>query len=250
MPRETTALVTGASSGIGAATTELLAGKGYRVVALSRGSPALDRLGARSGVFTCTAELTDPEAAARIRSEVRTMIGVPDLLVCNAGIGWEGPFESMEDEAAERVLGLNLLATVRLVREFLPDMRGRGGGHLVLVSSIAGSMGVPREAVYAASKAGVRVFGESLRLELAPAGIGVTVVHPGAVDTGFFDRRGTAYQRNRPRPIPAMRVAKALSRGARRGRSEVFVPGWLRLPARLQGAAPGVIGALRRRLSS
>lgn len=247
MPDEATALVTGGSSGIGAATVELLAEHGYRVVAVARDSPALDRLAALSRIRTCAADLTEPGAPTRIRSEVQAMIGTPDLLVCNAGVGWQGPLDSMEAETADEVLRLNLIATVQLVREFLPDMRGRGG-HLVLVSSIAGSMGVPREAVYAASKAGVRALADSLRLELASEGIGVTVLTPGVVDTGFFDRRGSPYQGNRPRPIPASRAARALIRGVRRGSEEVFVPGWLRLPARLQGAAPGMVGALRRML--
>lgn len=242
------ALVTGASSGIGAATATLLTREGFRLAVNATGGPALHELARRTGASPCPADLTGPEAAERLRAEVETTIGTPELLVCNAGVGWEGPLGAMPAERVESLLRLNLEATVQLVRVFAPVMARRGRGHIVLVSSIAGSMGVPDEAVYSASKAALGVFGQSMRLELAQAGIGATVVHPGVVDTEFFARRGTPYQRDKPRPIPPERVAAALLAAARRGRSEVFVPAWLRLPARLQGAAPGLVGAFRRKL--
>lgn len=243
-----TALVTGASSGIGAATAELLAGEGFRLVVNATGGQALDELARRTGAASSPADLTDPGSAQRLHAAAATTIGTPDLLVCNAGVGWEGALATMPAERAEHVLRLNLEAVVHLVRIFIPDMARRGRGHIVLVSSIAGSMGVPGEAVYSASKAALSVFAQSLRLELAPDGITCTVVHPGVVDTGFFVRRGTPYRRALPRPVPAERVADALLTAARRGQAETFVPAWLRLPARLQGAAPGLVGALRQRL--
>lgn len=243
-----TALVTGASSGIGAATAELLAGEGFHLAVNATGGPALDEVARRTDAANCPGDLTEPGAAERLRASVATTIGTPDLLVCNAGVGWEGALAAMPADRVASVLRLNLEAVVHLVRVFVPDMAHRGHGHIVLVSSIAGSMGVPREAVYSAGKAGLSAFGQSMRLELAPEGITCTVVHPGVVDTGFFARRGSPYRRDRPRPIPAERVAAALLAAARRGHAETFVPAWLRLPARLQGAAPGAVGALRRRL--
>lgn len=243
-----TALVTGASSGIGAATAELLAGQGFRLAVNATGGAALEELARRTDAVCCPADLTAPGAALRLHAAAETTIGTPGLLVCNAGVGWQGPLTGMPVERVEGVLRLNLEAVVQLVRVFAPAMARTGGGHIVLVSSIAGEMGVPGEAVYSASKAALGVFGQSVRLELARDRIGVTVVHPGVVDTGFFARRGSPYHRRRPRPIPAERVATALLAAARRDRPEVFVPAWLRLPARLQGAAPGLVGALRRRL--
>ena len=243
-----TALITGASSGIGAATARLLAGEGFRLAVQSRGGPALDDIAVRTGAHSCVADLTEQDSAQRLCDEVNARLGPVDLLVCNAGVGWEGELAAMPADDIEHLLRLNLQANMHLVRVFAPDMARRRRGHIVLVSSIAGSMGVPGEAVYSASKAGLRVFGQSIGLELAHAGVGVTVVNPGVVDTEFFARRGSPYSRSRPRPVPADRVAEALLHGVRRGQQEVFVPAWLRVPARLQGAAPGPINALRRLL--
>ena len=243
-----TALVTGASSGIGAATTRLLAHQGFRLVVNSRGGPELDDIAAETGARPFPLDLTRPGAAETVHEEVTAAIGTPDLLVCNAGAGWQGPLQQMPAETVTQLLRLNVAATVDLVRVFAGDMVDRGSGHLVLVSSIAGNMGVPREAAYSASKAALLGFGQSMRLELARTGVDITMVHPGVVDTAFFHRRGSPYQHRRPRPIPPQRVARALLDGARRGRSEVFVPAWLRFPARLQGAAPGFVGAIRRGL--
>lgn len=243
-----TALITGASSGIGAATARLLATEGFRLAVQSRGGPALEDVAYRTGAQVCVADLIESDAAQRVYHEVRGTFGPLDLLVCNAGAGWEGELAAMPAADIENLLRLNVHANMHLVRAFAPEMVRRGRGHIVLVCSIAGSMGVPGESVYSASKAALRVFGQSMGLELARAGVGVTVVNPGVVDTEFFTRRGSPYTRSRPRPVPAERVAAALLRGARHGRDEVFVPGWLRLPARLQGALPGPIGAIRRRL--
>jgi len=242
-----TALVTGASSGIGAATARLLAHEGFRLVVSSRGGRGLDDIAAETGARPFPVDLTRTDAAEELHAQVTTTIGTPDLLVCNAGMGWQGSLQHMPAETVTHLVRLNITATVDLVRVFAGDMAARGSGHLVLVSSIAGNMGVPHEAAYSASKAALQVFGQSMRLELARTGVALTMVQPGVVDTSFFHRRGSPYQRRRPRPIPPQRVARALLDGARRGRPEVFVPAWLRFPARLQGAAPGLVDAVRRR---
>src|SRR6266542_2799162 len=123
----------------------------------------------------------------------------------------------------------------------------RRGGHLVYVTSIAGATGVAREAVYAATKAGLGTFADSVREEVAGSGVTVSVVVPGVVDTPFFDRRGSAYDRSWPAPIPAQRVARALLRAISSDRAEVFAPAWIRLPARFKGAAPGLYRRLALR---
>jgi hypothetical protein len=130
-------------------------------------------------------------------------------------------------------------------------MTARRAGHLVFVSSIAGATGVRNEAVYAATKADLNRLAESLRYELAGSGVGVSVILPGAVDTPFFSRRGMPYARRRgwPAPIPSDQVARAVISAVTQHRAEVYVPGWLRFPAWLHGAAPRTYRLLASRLS-
>ncbi|MEV6607911.1 SDR family NAD(P)-dependent oxidoreductase [Kutzneria sp. NPDC051319] len=224
------ALVTGASSGIGAATADVLAAKGATVLRTSR---------TITGPSSYACDLASGTAG------LASWAGDVDLLVLNAGIGHAGPFAEMEPGKIAELFTVNVVAQLELARALLPGMIARGRGHLVLVSSIAGAMGVADEAVYSATKAALRAFADALRLEV-PA-IGVTVVHPGVIDTPFFDRRGTPYTRRRPRPIPAVAVAEALVAAVEHRRAEIFVPSWLRFPARLNGALPALVRVFQRR---
>ncbi len=147
----------------------------------------------------------------------------------------------------ERLTRTNLLAPMELTRALVPGMIQRQRGWVAFVGSIAGATGVGGETVYSGVKGGLHTYAESLRLELAPAGVGVTVVVPGAVDTPFFDNRGSGYQRRWPPPIPPSRVATALVGAVTAGRPEVFVPGWMGLAARVRGGVPGLYRALARR---
>src|SRR5699024_585462 len=181
-----TALVTGASSGIGAATAKLLVQQGFRLAVTSRGGRELDEFATATGAQAHPVDLTRDGAPEQLRDAVTATIGTPDLLICNAGVGWQSSLLEMPAETMAELVRLNLIATMQVVRAFADGMVERGSGHIALVSSIAGSMGVPNEAVYSASKAAVQVFGRSAQLELAPSGIGVTTVNPGVVDTAFF----------------------------------------------------------------
>ena len=208
-------LVTGASSGIGRATAVELERRGARVIALGRDPERLAGVGERQIVH---------DLAEGIPAE----LGEVDVLVNNAGIG--------ETADLDRLIAVNLVAPIRLTRALAPR-------RVVFVSSIAGVVGPRHEAVYAATKAGLIAFAESLRYE----GMGVTVVIPGVVDTAFFERRGTPYARRRPRPIPPERVAQAIVRAIEREHDEIFVPAWMGAVARLRGAAPGAFRRLTRR---
>jgi short-subunit dehydrogenase len=239
----TRALITGASSGIGAATAVRLAALGVRPVLVGRDAAALAELADRTGGESLVADLSTPDAAGDIADRA----GHVDLLVCNAGFGWAGDLADQELATIQELVTVNLTTHLGLARLLLPAMVAAGRGHLVLVSSIAGCLGVADEAVYSATKAGLRTFADSVRLATAKAGVGVTVVVPGVVDTPFFSRRGKPYDRTRPRPIPADDVAKALVAAIEHDRAEVFAPAWLRFPARLHGAFPGLVFTLQRR---
>lgn len=239
------ALVTGASSGIGRAVVRQLAAAGSHVLAAGRDPDRLADLAA-TGVTPLVADLARPGAGRDLAERALARHARVDILVNNAGIGWAGPFTGMADPIVEELVSVNLRAPIELTRALLPGMCHRGG-HLVFVTSIAGRLGVAEEAVYAASKAGLDVFAQSLRLELAIRGVAVSVVVPGVVDTPFFARRGRPYHRRRPRPLPAGRVADALVAAIAGNRCEVYVPGWLRAPVAVRGLLPGVYRRLAAR---
>jgi short-subunit dehydrogenase len=240
-------LVTGASGGIGRAVALRLADRGAKLVLLGRDRAALDALAARTSARPLAADLTSTPAAD-VAERAATAFGRVDVLVNNAGIGSSGSFAELEPGAAERLLATNLLAPILLTRALLPAMLARRHGHVVNVASIVGHTGNRDEAVYAATKAGLVVFTESLRQELGGTGVGLSLVTPGVIDTPFFEHRGAPYARRWPRPIPPERVADAVVTAIERERAEVFVPRWLSGPARLRGALPELYRALASRL--
>ncbi|GAA2473436.1 SDR family NAD(P)-dependent oxidoreductase [Streptomyces longisporus] len=241
-----TALVTGASSGIGAAVARRLAAEGWRLVLNGRDVARLEQVAGPTGARAFPRDLTLPGAERQLARFALTEAGRVDLLVAGAGIGWAGDFITMPESALDEVVEVDLLATLRLVRQFVPHMVEAGSGRVVLLGSLAGAVGVRGEAVYSAAKAALGTFADALRYELRGTGVEISHVVPGVVDTPFFERRGTPYRRSRPRPVPPERVADAVWTAVSRGRDEIYVPGWLRLPVRVRGAAP----ALYRRLAA
>jgi short-subunit dehydrogenase len=240
-------LVTGASSGIGRSTAAALTRAGATVLAHGRDANRLAELAEQTGAVPLRADLADPAQVRCLAEQAQQVAGRVDVLVNNAGIGWAGAFAQMSPEDADRLVAVNLVAPVHLTRLLLPPMLARRSGYLMFVGSIAGRMGVAGESVYSATKAGLDAFAESLRLEVRGAGIGVGVLVPGVVETGFFAHRGQPYQRRRPRPMAADAVAEALVRAVRTGRAERYAPRWLRLPVAVRGVTPGAYRFLASR---
>jgi short-subunit dehydrogenase len=241
------ALVTGASSGIGRATAEVLASAGARVLLHGRDFDSLAGLAKRIGGVPLCVDLAEPEAADRLAAAAIGASGRVDILVANAGQGWAGPLRDMRGADVDRLLAVNLSAPIRLTQALLPAMTQRGTGYLAFVSSIAGRTGVAGEAVYAASKAGLDAFAESLRFELRGTGVRVGVLVPGVVATEFFHRRGQPYGRARPRPLAVAGVARALVGMIEAGGTEVYTPRWLRLPVAVRATLPGTYRRLAGR---
>lgn len=241
------AVVTGAGSGVGREIARSLLAAGWQVALAGRRE---DRLLETAGVadsLVVSADVTSEEAVTALFGAVRDRWGRVDLLVNNAGIGWAGPIEQITAEKADELIAVNLTAPIQLTRLLVPGMAERRHGRIVFVSSIAGATGVRGEAVYAAAKAGLACFAESLSYELADRGVGVSLIIPGVVDTPFFERRGQPYERRRPVPINSERIAHAVIMATERDRTLVFVPRWMRFPVGLHGIAPGAFRALASR---
>ncbi|MFI6856180.1 SDR family NAD(P)-dependent oxidoreductase [Streptomyces sp. NPDC050416] len=234
------ALVTGASSGIGAATARRFAMDGWQLLLSGRDRRRLEQTASGTTAVVLPADLAAPDGPRLLARSALHTTGRVDVLVAGAGIGWAGPFAGMPHTDIDRVLTLDLNATLHLVREVLPVMIAAGQGRVVLLGSIAGCVGVREEAVYSAAKAALAAFSEALRRELRGTGVGVTLVVAGPVDTPFHARRGRPHDRSHPRRIPPGRVAGALWEAVRDGRDQVYVPAWLALPDRLRALAPGM----------
>ncbi|WP_347352644.1 SDR family NAD(P)-dependent oxidoreductase [Intrasporangium sp.] len=240
------AVVTGGSSGIGAATALRLARAGARVDVVGRDSERLGAVARRTGGEAVRVDLTD--AAARSRLADRLRESPPDVLVHDAGVGLVAEAsDAGQADGFAALVETNARAPIELTAAVLPGMLERGSGHLVFVGSIAGVLGVAHESAYAASKAAVMTYAAGLASEVRSRGVRVTVVVPGVVDTPFFERRGAAYDRRFPRPVPPELVADRLVAAVRQDRELVVVPRWLRVPMAVRALAPGTYTRLAAR---
>ncbi|WP_051872147.1 SDR family oxidoreductase [Streptomyces sclerotialus] len=180
-----TALVTGASSGIGRAVCQALLARGYHVLATSRSPekiPEADRL---PGATYLPLDLTDPASIEACAAAA----GPVDVLVNNAGESQLAPLEELPMDALERLFQLNVFGAVRLTQLLLPGMRARRRGRVVMVGSMLASFPLAFRSSYVASKAAVKAFATAARRELSPHGVWLTTVEPGSINTGISARR-------------------------------------------------------------
>ncbi|HEY4098851.1 MAG TPA: SDR family oxidoreductase [Baekduia sp.] len=187
------AVVTGASSGIGAATARRLAAAGASVALLGRRQARLDELTAALGDTTLgiSADITDPAAITAAVEQIRSTLGRVDLVVANAGAMLGAPFETAEVEEWDRMLDLNVRALLRTGRAFAGDLLAAGAegrrADLVFVGSVASQLAHPNYGVYSATKAAVAHLARNLRTELGPRGVRVKNVEPGMTATELGD---------------------------------------------------------------
>lgn len=187
--RQKTALVTGASSGMGKAIAKRLIGDGYQVYAAARNVERmadLVRLGARPMRMDVS---RDAEIVAGVETILAEAGGV-DVLVNNAGFGLYGPVEEITMDEARYQFEVNLFGAARLTQLLLPAMRARGAGTIVNITSMGGKIYTVLGAWYHATKHALEGWSDSLRLELEPFGIRVVIVEPGLIETGFGDAAG------------------------------------------------------------
>jgi NADP-dependent 3-hydroxy acid dehydrogenase YdfG len=186
MAAERIAVVTGASSGIGASSARQLARAGFHVVAGARRTERLAPLAEEVGATTLALDVTDPGSVAAFVATVRDRHGHADLLVNNAGTGLGlDPVEHGRDEDWQAMLDTNVVGLLRVTREFLPLLRAAPHAHIVNLGSIAGFEVYPGGAGYTASKHAVRAVTDTLRLELNGEPIRITEIAPGMVETEF-----------------------------------------------------------------
>jgi len=184
-----TAVVTGASRGIGAAIAEALGGQGVRVALVARSEAKLKERAARiKGSIPVTCDVSDPgsvdQATRRIASELN---GAPDILVNNAGIFSVAVVEETTAETFIETIDTNLVGPFLFVRAFLGDMKKRKGGHIVTIGSISDRTIYSGNAAYSAAKFGLRAIHEVLRAELRGTGVRASLISPAATDTEMWN---------------------------------------------------------------
>jgi len=224
-----TALVTGASSGIGRATAVALVARGYRVLGTCRAPAKLtDR---HEGVDYLALDLADERSIEALSDRLADV----DVLVNNAGESHSGPFEELPPDDLRRLFQVNVFGPVRLAQLAVPGMRSRGYGRIVMVGSMLASFQLAYRSSYVAAKAALKGFSNAARHELSPFGVWTTTVEPGSINTGISQRRTkhiaadsphrrdfetmlAALDRNESSGVSADRVAETIVRAIEAGK--------------------------------
>jgi len=224
-------LVTGASSGIGAALAEAFATSGATVGICARRrdrlAEVLERCRRHSPESVMwTTDLAQPTAVDELAAAVLGELGGVDVLVNNAGIPKRRHVTRLDPDTVEAVMAINYLSPVRLTLALLPHMLERGEGRIINVSSVAATLSSPGEAAYDASKAAITAFSEAMAVDLWDSGVKVLVVYPGVIDTDLFTLPDNDPVTAAVEPVPVSDVVTAVFGALDRGALQVYVPEW------------------------
>ena len=237
-----TAIITGASSGIGAELARQLAKFGIRVGLTARREAELDALAgsirAEGGTaFVASGDAADPASFRHALDRLKADLGPIDLMIANAGIGFATPATAFSAEDVDRMVRVNLIGAAYAFAAVLPTMLERNRGHLVGVSSLASYRGLPGSSAYSATKAGLTALLEGMRPELRPRGIAVTAVHPGFVRTPMT--AGATHRQ--PFLMDVEPAARIILRAIERRRRRVDFPWPMTALLRVVQMLPGAI---------
>ncbi|MHB8670145.1 MAG: SDR family NAD(P)-dependent oxidoreductase [Acidimicrobiales bacterium] len=224
-------LVTGASSGIGAALAERFARAGAVVGICARREERLVEVVSRCrrhspGSRHWVCDFADPGSVDALARSVLDQFGGVDVLVNNAGIPKRRHVTRLDPDTVTSVMQVNYLSPVRLTLALLPQMIERGEGRIVSVSSVAATLSSPGEAAYSASKAALAVFSESMSIDLWDSGVKAMVVYPGVVDTDLFSLPDNDPFAGGVDAITVDEAVEAIFEGLEAGLAQVYVPGW------------------------
>ena len=254
-PRGKTALITGASSGIGAATARALADAGARVLLVARRAADLEKVAGSIGSGAATTypvDLSSASAVAQLAERISSAVGTPDIIVNNAGAGqWKFVDETTPEEAVQ-MMAVPYFATFYVTHAFLPDMLRRNTGHIVNVSSVGSRFVWPGATAYIAARWAVRGFTEALRADLAGTGIGVTLFESGVVRSPYWEHNPGSRERvpKMGRLVPELTpeaAAAAIVRGIEREQKLVVAPFMMKLTYWQHAVFPGVVQWLMTR---
>lgn len=251
--------ITGASSGIGAATARAFAGAGARLVLSSRDPAALERVRATcphpESHAVVPLDLARSETFPALAAGVLERFGRVDVLINNGGVSQRALALETTAEVERALMEVDYFGPVALTRAVLPAMQARRAGHVVVVSSVMGYVGTPGRSTYAAAKHALHGYFDSLRAEVWRDGIAITLVCPGyvrtAVSVNALGPRGERHAQMdaaTARGIAPEKCAAAILRGVARRRREVYVGGWEVAGIYLQRFVPGLFARLVRRL--
>lgn len=253
----TTAIITGASAGIGAACARAFAREGLHVVLAARRGDRLDAVveeirSAGGHASAAVADVTSEADMERLVADTIATHGRLDVMVCNAGVGFNGLLEDTPTEVMRRLMEVNFFGTFYAARAAVRHFRTTGHGHLFIVSSIVGRRGIPRGGAYAATKFAQVGLGEAVRAELAGTDIHVTIVHPVSTDTEFRQAMAREYGQDvrgaGPRQPPES-VARAMVRCLRRPRPDIYPLMGSRLVAVFSAVVPGLADRVTARFA-